>query len=133
MLLLLLLQLQAQFLPRAAGAALPPHCSQYSVLFKQADADLSHWRGEAGRPLITQAVMREAVRQYATPNTRSMHYGFVGGKAYMLTPAHASRHNHHLHKQLAYTRMLLHLQMRTRVCLCVGGGWWGWWGLCRRP
>lgn len=38
--------------------------------------------------------MRETARAFVQPQKRGVHYGFFGGKAWMLTPSHFPRMGH---------------------------------------
>ncbi len=43
---------------------------------------------------ISFQLMRETARQFTQPPKRGVHYGFFGGKAWMLTPSHFPRMGH---------------------------------------
>eukprot|EP00198_Chlamydomonas_reinhardtii_P007163 XP_001696499.1 predicted protein [Chlamydomonas reinhardtii] len=57
--------------------------------------------------------MADTVRFFATPFKRGMHYGFFGGKAYMLTPSYLAKYGQiSLSRQLTYMKVLLDLEKR---------------------
>ncbi|KAG2445365.1 hypothetical protein HYH02_008830 [Chlamydomonas schloesseri] len=88
---------------------MPAECEAFTALWPQADKDVGFFQAKG----ISEDLMAETVRHFATPFKRGMHYGFFGGRAYMLTPTYLAKYGQmSLSRHLTYMNVLLDLEQR---------------------
>ncbi|PNH02038.1 O-glucosyltransferase rumi [Tetrabaena socialis] len=94
------------------AAPLPEHCEKYELIYPQIERDFAFWDSQSP-PGISVDTMREAVRLFARGPARGMHFGFIDGKAYVLTPTPVAKYSQtFLSRQLVYLDVLDDLEAK---------------------